>query len=55
MVPKGKNPSYEIDDKIKLEFASLRESFHGAIVLDEGQAGIAKPTNTLRFLRKIKK
>ena len=55
MLPKGKNPSYEIDDKIKLEFASLKESFHGAIVLDEGQAGIVKPTNNTLVPKKIKK
>lgn len=46
---KDKPPVIEIDDKIKLEYASLNETFRGAIKLDEGQGGKftppgAKPT-----------
>lgn len=55
MLPKDKNPKYVIDDKVKLEFATLKESFRGAILLDEGQAGIVKPTNSTSVPKEIKK
>ena len=40
---KEKPPVIEIDDKIKLEYASLTETFKGAIKLDKGQGGVFTP------------
>ena len=46
MLPKKKVPPFWVDDKIRLEFTSLKQTFKGAIVLDEGQGGVVKPTNS---------
>lgn len=41
MLPKNKSENINIDDKIKLEYASLKETFKGAILLDKKPAEIA--------------
>lgn len=35
LLPKAKHPFENIEDKIRLEYASLKETFNGAIVLDK--------------------
>lgn len=42
VLPKSKNDVIDITDKIKLEYASLKETFKGAIALDS-QSGEVKP------------
>lgn len=42
LLPRNKVDIIDITDKIKLEYASLKESFKGAIILDK-QAGEVKP------------
>lgn len=46
MLPKKKVPPFWIDDKIRLEFTSLKQTFKGAITLGEGQGGVVKPINS---------
>lgn len=55
LLPKGKDERIDISDKIKLEYANLKETFHGAIVLEEGNGGLepAKPTNPMAKEKKI--
>ncbi len=43
-LPADKTDKYLLDDKIRLEFESLKESFHGAIVLEK--EGAFKPGNS---------
>lgn len=48
MLPTIPRPKYWLDDKVKLEFTSLKQTFNGAIKLDEGQGGVVKPVNNIK-------
>ncbi|MFA7059039.1 MAG: hypothetical protein WC193_04780 [Bacilli bacterium] len=48
MLPTTPRPKYWLDDKVKLEFTSLKQTFNGAIKLDEGQGGVVKPVNNIK-------
>lgn len=52
-LPSDKNPKYFLDDKIKLEFESLKESFRGKIELSK--TGPVKPSNSTNEPKKHKK
>lgn len=53
-MPRNKVDIIDITDKIKLEYASLKESFKGAIILDK-QAGEVKPQGFKPSITKQKK
>ncbi len=55
LLPKGKDERIDISDKIKLEYANLKETFHGAIKLEEGNGTFepAKPAAPLAKEKKI--
>lgn len=54
LLPRNKVDIIDITDKIKLEYASLKESFKGAIILDK-QAGEVKPQGFKPSITKQKK
>lgn len=54
LLPRNKVDIIDISDKIKLEYASLKESFKGAIILDK-QAGEVKPQGFKPSITKQKK
>lgn len=41
LLPKSKDERIDITDKIKLEYANLKENYHGAIMLEEGLGSFA--------------
>ena len=55
LLPKGKDERIDISDKIKLEYANLKETFHGAIKLEEGNGSFepAKATVPMAKEKKI--
>ncbi len=55
LLPKGKDERIDISDKIKLEYANLKETFHGAIKLEEGNGSFepAKPAVPMAKEKKI--
>ena len=54
LLPKDPKVYIDIDEKIKLEFASLKETFKGAITLDK-KAVEVKPTSTIEGRNATKK
>lgn len=54
VLPKGKDERIDISDKIKLEYANLKETFHGAIKLEEGN-GAFEPAKIATPMAKEKK
>lgn len=54
LLPKDPKKKVNIDDKIRLEFASLKETFSGAITLDK-QEVVMKPGNSIGESRKHEK
>lgn len=54
VLPKGKDERIDISDKIKLEYANLKETFHGAIKLEEGN-GTFEPAKITTPMAKEKK
>ena len=52
-LPAEKMNKYLLDDKIRLEFESLKESFRGAIQLEKG--GEVKPSNSTDAAGRVKK
>lgn len=54
LLPKDPKVYIDIDEKIKLEYASLQETFKGAIILDK-KAVEVKPTSSVEGREKAKK
>jgi type I restriction enzyme, R subunit len=54
LLPKTKDERIDITDKIQLEYAQLKESFHGAISLEDG-GGVLKPGKGAEPVGKEKK
>ncbi len=54
LLPKGKDERIDISDKIKLEYANLKETFHGAIALVEGNGNL-EPAKLAAPMAKEKK
>ena len=54
MLPKSEDEKIDITDKIQLQYANLKETYHGAIQLEEGE-GAFKPADTPKPTAKIKK
>lgn len=55
LLPKDKKVIIDITEKIKLEYASLKETFTGAIILDKKDVTDLKPSNALDAKKKDKK
>lgn len=55
LLPRDKKVFVDITDKIKLEYASLKETFNGAIILDKKEVTDLKPSNGLDAKKKEKK
>ena len=54
MLPKSEDEEIDISDKIQLQYASLKQTYHGAIQLEEGE-GAFKPADSPKPSAKIKK
>lgn len=55
LLPRDKKTIIDITDKIKLEYASLKETFQGAITLEKKDVSNLKPSNALDSKKKDKK
>lgn len=48
LLPKAGHPVIDVDDKIKLEYASLKETFNGAILLDKKDIDLMPSTGKIK-------
>lgn len=55
LLPSDPKVNVDIDEKVKLQYASLTETFKGAIVLDKKDVTDLKPSNSLESTKKEKK